>query len=275
MWRMDLWDSHCHLDVDDFAPDREAVLARARAAGVGHILVPAITAAGWDALGALCAGDPGLHPAYGLHPMYLDAHGPGDLEALDRRLDAERPAAVGECGLDFHLRELDPERQRELFLGQLALAREHRLPVVVHARKAVDTVLKHARRFPGVRGVVHSFSGSLEQARALVDQGFLLGVGGPVTYPRARRLRAVVAEMPLEALVLETDAPDQPLSGRQGARNEPAFVAEVLGVVAELREAEPAEVARVTSRNAAELFAGAAQTGGQAPGGGVRRPRTS
>lgn len=251
---MELWDSHCHVDVEDFAPDLDAVLGRAAAVGVKHILVPAIARAGWPRLREVCAAHPGLHPAYGLHPILLDDHRRDDLEALEHWLARERPVAVGECGLDFYLKGLDPVRQRELFAAQLSLARAHHLPVVVHARRALDGVMQCARRQPGIRGIVHSFSGSLDQARRLADLGFLLGVGGPVTYPRARRIRAVVAAMPLEALVLETDAPDQPLCGRQGQRNEPARVAEVLAAVAELRDEDPAEVARVTTRNAAGLF---------------------
>jgi TatD DNase family protein len=249
-----LVDSHCHLDADEFDSDRTDVIARARAAGVAIQIVPAVAAAGWEKLRALCATDPGLHPAYGLHPMFLDRHTPADLDALDTWLARERPCAVGECGLDFHVDGLDPVQQRLYFQRQLDLARDYHLPVIVHARRAVDEVILALRRTGGLRGVVHSWSGSDEQARQLWDLGFHLGIGGPVTFERARRLRRQVAEMPLEWLLLETDAPDQPPADARGARNEPARLPGILEVVATLRNAQAADIAAATSANARRLF---------------------
>lgn len=252
---MDLIDSHCHLDAPGFDPDRAQVLARARAAGVRAQVVPAVQAAGWPKLREVCRAGPGLHPAYGLHPMYLDAHRPAHLDALRDWLGRERPVAVGECGLDYYVDGLDRDTQQRYFEGQLQLAREFDLPVIVHARRAVDAVIASLRRIGGLRGVVHSWSGSAEQAQQLWDLGFLLGVGGPVTYERARRLRRLVATMPLDYLLLETDAPDQPDADIRGQRNEPARLARVLDVVAGLRNAPPEEIARATSANATRLFA--------------------
>ncbi len=251
---IELFDSHCHLDAPPFDPDRPAVVARARAAGVMRQLVPAVDRAGWEKLRDLCAADDGLLPAYGLHPMYLDQHQPGHLDDLARWLADERPAAVGECGLDHFVPDLDPETQRYYFLGQLALARDFDLPVVLHARRAVDEVITALRRTGGLRGVVHSWSGSEEQARQLFDLGFHLGIGGPVTFERAQRLRRTVATMPIERLLLETDAPDQPGVDHRGARNEPAYLPEVLSVVAALRGESPGHVAAATTANAARLF---------------------
>ena len=251
---IELFDSHCHLDAPPFDPDRPAVVARARAAGVTRQLVPAVDRAGWEKLRDLCAADDGLLPAYGLHPMYLDQHQPGHLDDLARWLADERPAAVGECGLDHFVPDLDPETQRYYFLGQLALARDFDLPVVLHARRAVDEVITALRRTGGLRGVVHSWSGSEEQARQLFDLGFHLGIGGPVTFERAQRLRRTVATMPIEWLLLETDAPDQPGVDHRGARNEPAYLPEVLAVVAALRGESPGQVAAATTANAARLF---------------------
>src|SRR5690625_4506439 len=205
-----LIDSHCHLDADGFDPDREAVITRARAAGVQGQVVPATHAAGWPKLRAVCAAGPGLYPAYGLHPMFLDQHRPEHLEQLSAWIARERPVAVGECGLDYFVDGLDRQDQQAFFDGQLALAREHDLPVIVHARRAVDAVIGSIRRVGGLRGVVHSFAGSPEQARQLWQLGFLIGLGGPVTYERARRLRRLAATMPLEYLLLETDPPAQP-----------------------------------------------------------------
>jgi TatD DNase family protein len=249
-----LYDSHCHLDAPEFDPDRPAVVARARAAGVQWQLVPAVSRAAWPALRDACALDDGLLPAYGLHPMYLDQHRDEHLDDLAGWLATERPAAVGECGLDYFVEGLDPERQRHFFQAQLDLARDFDLPVVLHARRAVDEVITRLRRTGGLRGVVHSWSGSEEQARQLYDLGFHLGIGGPVTFERAQRLRRTVASMPLEFLLLETDAPDQPGAGHRGERNEPAYLPEVLAVVAALRDESPEAIAAATTANARRLF---------------------
>ena len=250
----DLVDSHSHIDVAAFDDDRSTVIARARAAGVRRQVVPAIQASAWEPLRALCAAEPGLHPAYGLHPMYLDAHHPDDLDALADRARSAECIAIGECGLDFHVEGLDRERQRFYFERQLELARELGLPLILHARRALDEVTAALRRIGGLRGVVHSFSGSREQAQQLWKLGFLIGIGGPLTYERALRLRGIVATMPLEYLLLETDAPDQPLSGHRGARNEPAHLVGVLDTVARLREVDGAVVAAATTANAVRLF---------------------
>lgn len=249
-----LYDSHCHLDAAEFDADRPAVLARARDAGVARQLVPAVDRASWDAIRSLCAAEPGLRPAYGLHPMFLDRHQPGHLDELRDWLAAERPAAVGECGLDFFVDGLDPDSQRLYFRGQLELARDFDLPVVLHARRAVEEVISTLRDVGGLRGVVHSWSGSEEQARQLFGLGFCLGIGGPVTYERARRLRRTVASMPLDSLLLETDAPDQPDADWRGQRNEPARLRQVLEVVAQLRGQPAAAIAEATSANALRLF---------------------
>ncbi len=251
---MRLVDSHSHFDAAEFDADRAAAHARALAAGVDTQIVPAVDAAGWPKLKAVCAQLPGLHPAYGLHPMYLDAHRPEHLQELRDWIERERPVAVGECGLDYFVEELDPARQQHYFDGQLALAAEFDLPVIVHARRAVDAVIAAIRRFPGLRGVVHSFSGSAEQAAQLHRLGFLLGIGGPVTHERAKRLRGVVAIVPLEQLLLETDSPDQPGASQRGQRNEPAYLTEVLDTVATLRGLSHEALAEATTANAERLF---------------------
>jgi TatD DNase family protein len=249
-----LVDSHCHLDAAEFDTDRDAVVARARAAGVARQVVPAVDAAGWPKLREACAADPGLFPAYGLHPMYLAAHRPEHLRELRGWIERERPVAVGECGLDHHVEGLDPVAQGRYFEGQLQLAREYDLPVIVHARRAVDPVIAAIRRIGGLRGVVHSWSGSDQQAEQLWQQGFLLGIGGPATYERANRLRRLAATMPIEHLLLETDAPDQPDSGIRGQRNEPARLRVVCEAIAALRGVAPEEIASVTTANAERLF---------------------
>jgi TatD DNase family protein len=249
-----LIDSHVHLDDVTFDHDRDAVIDRARAAGVARQVIPGVDAASWPRIQALCTPGSGLYPAYGMHPMFLDQHRPEHLATLSHWLATQRPVAVGEIGLDFHVDGLNPEDQREYFRQQLALAREFDLPVILHARAALDEVTATLRRIGGLRGVVHSFSGSRQQAEQLWKLGFHLGIGGPVTYERAQRLRRTVANMPIEYLLLESDAPDQPLSTHRGERNEPAYVAEVLQHVAALREEKPEVVAAATTANVRRLF---------------------
>lgn len=247
-------DTHSHLDVDAFDADRAEVLVRAAAVGVRRHVVPAIDAAGWPRLRGVCTRHEGLFPAYGLHPVYLDAHDDRDIETLRDWLARERPVAVGECGLDFFVDGLDRDRQSRLFEAQLRLAREFDLPVIVHARRAVDAVIAAVRRIGGLRGVVHSFSGSMQQAEMLAKLGFLLGLGGPVTYERANRLRRLAADMPLEWLLLETDAPDQPDCRHRGERNEGAHLPFVAETIAGLRGEPVDRIAAITTANAERLF---------------------
>jgi TatD DNase family protein len=250
-----LFDSHAHLDAPEFDADRTRVLHDARAAGVAEVLVPAVTAASWPKLHALCEAESGLYPAYGLHPCCLVQHDDGDLALLEDWLRTHSAAAVGECGLDHFEPGLDRARQWRLLHGHFELAHQFDLPLVLHARRAFEEVILALRRFgKPLRGVVHSFSGSAEQALELHKLGFCVGIGGPVTYARARRLRRIVADLPLTQLLLETDAPDQPDERHRGQRNEPAFLVEVLRCVAALRGIDPRELAQATTANARRLF---------------------
>lgn len=251
---MQLIDAHNHLDAAAFAMDRAAVYQQARQAGIVAQILAAVSAASWPQLKTVCTQYPGLYASYGLHPLYLAAHRPEHLSALDAWLSVETAVAVGECGLDYYQPQPDTAAQAEYFIAQLYLAQRHQLPVVIHARRAVDQVLQLLRRKRGIRGMVHSFSGSVQQARQLLDLGFLLSFGGPVTYARATRLHSLVRYLPLDALLLESDAPDQAPYAQRGQRNQPAFLTQVLDYVAELRGVAPAEIAAVTSANACRLF---------------------
>ncbi|AXA84090.1 DNAase [Lysobacter oculi] len=251
---MRLVDTHSHFDVDAFDIDRAQTLQRAKDEGVVAQIVPAIDAAGWPRLREVCAEDAGLHAAYGLHPIYLPQHRPEHLLALRAQLEQERCVAVGEIGLDYFIEDLDRERQQHYFEAQLELAREFELPVIVHGRRAFDAVIATLRRFMPLHGVVHSFAGSEEQAEQLYKLGFMLGIGGPVTYERAQRLRRLVAAMPIEHLLLETDSPDQPDSQWRGQRNEPVRLPVVLEAIAELRGESPETIAQATTANAERLF---------------------
>jgi len=249
-----LTDSHCHIDAPEFDADRGEIVARAAAAGVTRLIAPAVSAGGWPKLREVSRAYAQVEAAYGLHPMYLDEHRPGHLSQLREWIERERPAAIGECGLDFFVEGLDPDLQREFLIGQLRLAREFDLPVILHARRAVDEVTALLRRIGGLRGVVHSFSGSLQQAGILSEMGFLLGFGGPVTHARANRLRGIVASIPIERLLLETDAPDQPDAAIRGQRNEPSRLPAIAQTIAELRGVSLENLAERTAANAVALF---------------------
>jgi len=249
---MKLVDSHCHLDDHRFDADRAEVLERAREAGISKIVVPAVSRDGWQRLAELAETSSSLFPAYGLHPWFCEKHREQDLELLSGFL--EDAVAVGECGLDFGKGRAPESEQLKWFRAQLELADEHSLPVIVHAYKSLDRVSRELKSFPQLKGVIHSFSGSLQQAAQLMAQGFLLGVGGAVTWPQANRLRAVVKDIPLEYLLLETDAPDQSGAPHRGERNEPAFLVEIAGVIATIRGIEIGELAEASSRNAGEMF---------------------
>ncbi|HTV86596.1 MAG TPA: TatD family hydrolase [Dyella sp.] len=249
-----LADSHVHLDDARFDPDRAATLERAHGAGLELLVVPGTTAASWPRIHALCKPGSGLLPGYGLHPMFMHEHRDEHLHTLAHWLKTQRPVAVGEIGLDFHQRGQDEQRQRHYFTQQLRLAGEHDLPVIVHARAAMDEVTATLRRTGGLRGVVHSFSGSEQQAEQLWKIGFHIGIGGPITYDRAQRLRRIVTGMPIQYLLLESDAPDQPGAAHRGERNEPSYLTDVLACVAALRNEDPAQVAAATTANVRRLF---------------------
>lgn len=250
---MILVDSHSHFDDESFAVDRDIMWQRAQAVDVKVQIVPAVSAKGWQNLATVCASYPGLYPAFGLHPIYLAEHKVEHLQQIIQYLQSSSVVAVGECGLDYFIADLDREQQLYFFIAQLKLAQQFDLPVIIHARRAVDEVIKWLRRYP-CRGVVHSFSGSEQQANQLLNLGFYLSFGGTITYPRANRLRQLVQILPLERILLETDAPDQPLCGRQGQRNEPSYLPEVLNSLAELRQQAPELIAATTTQNAINLF---------------------
>ncbi|MCB1736856.1 MAG: TatD family hydrolase [Gammaproteobacteria bacterium] len=250
-----VFDSHCHIDDPRFDADRPEVLARAEAAGIDHLVVPGVSASTWHRTRRVCAHDARLHATFGLHPYFIAQHGREDVEALRDWVRVEKPVAVGECGLDYYLPERDLRAQRNVFEQQLEIAAEFGLPVIVHARRAVDDVIAALKRHPGLRADIHSFAGSEVQARRLVDMGAMLGIGASVQFDRAQRLRRIVTDLPLSSLLVETDAPDQPGPDRRGQRNEPLFVAKVVACIADLRGISWDAVAEQTRSNALELFA--------------------
>ena len=254
LWDMELIDTHCHLDVDEFDADRSIILGRCRAAGINQIVVPAIHAAGWEKLLKLCKQETGLHPALGLHPVYIDSHQDEDLAKLEEKLVSEKPIAVGEIGLDFFLTDLDQQRQQEIFEAQLLIARETGLPVILHVRKAHDQVLAALRRTRVTGGIAHAFNGSLQQAQQYLDLGFKLGFGGTLTYDRSSKIRKLAQDLPLEAIVLETDAPDMVVSQHRGERNSPEYLPEILAALVEVRQEEATRLAEQTTLYACEVL---------------------
>jgi TatD DNase family protein len=243
-----LWiDTHCHLDAAEFDADRDAVVQRSRAAGVTQIVLPAVAASNFDAVRLLAEQHRFVY-ALGIHPMCVDRAADGDLQrlrdALQARRDDPRLVAVGEIGIDHFIEGLDRERQEEFFAAQIRIARDFDLPVIVHVRRSADTLLKHLRRLP-VRGIAHAFNGSAQQAEVFVELGFKLGFGGAMTFDRALQIRRLAQNVPAEAIVLETDAPDIPphwlyrTAGQRAAgevaRNEPAQLPRIAETLAELR----------------------------------------
>ncbi len=252
---MDLIDTHSHLDVDIFRDDFQEVLGRARQAGVVAQILPGVYRAGWDRILALASTEQDLYPAIGLHPMYLRCHGRDDLDLLRSHALAGKLVAIGEIGLDYFVKDVCRSAQQELFEQQLALAAEACLPVLLHVRKAHDQVQATLRRHRfGCGGIVHAFSGSLQQAEHYLKLGFAISVCGTITYDRAMRIRRVASELPLESLVLETDAPDIPPASHNGERNSPEYLPEILVSLADLRGETAAHVAAQTSTNARRLF---------------------
>ncbi|GAB3356219.1 MULTISPECIES: TatD family hydrolase [Giesbergeria] len=266
---MPTWiDTHCHLDALEFAPDRDTVRAQARAQGVQHLVIPAVELAHAEAVRQL-AHQHGDSYALGIHPLYTPQAGEGDLVALERLLEQYHHdphlVAVGEIGLDYFVPGLDATRQAQFYRAQLQLARRFDLPVILHVRRSADQLLKGLREVPVQGGIAHAFNGSLQQAQTFVALGFKLGFGGALTYERALQLRRLALELPLDALVLETDAPDMPphwlyrtaqerSQGLAQGRNAPAELPRIAQVLAKLRGLPLDWLAQQTSTNALQAL---------------------
>jgi TatD DNase family protein len=266
-----LTDTHCHLDYDKFDPDRAAVLERARQAGVAHILIPGLTLASSQSAVRMAESDALLFAAVGMHPTSAPEFDRAQLDDFHRLASHPRVKAVGEIGLDYYWDAAPPDLQKSVLNEQLGLAAGLGLPVVLHFREKGDSPdgpcasdllailenwvrrLKEAGSPLADRpGVLHSFSGSLTSARRALSLGFYLGVTGPVTYNQRRQ--ELIASLPLERLLIETDAPFLAPSPRRGRRNEPANVSLIADKISTLHACTPEEVASVTSTSANALF---------------------
>ncbi len=247
---MQFIDSHIHLDFAALTANRENLLIQARNLGVRRFVVPATTSASWTDINRLHLEHKDVIPTYGLHPYWIQQHTESDLIALEKRLNStDKPAAVGEIGLDFFLEYLDKAKQLLFFESQLQLAQQHSLPVILHVRKAVDAILMHCRNTTPIGGIAHSYNGSLQQAYQFLDLNIKLGFGGAITYSRATKLRKLVSDLPLEALCIETDAPDQPVQRLSGQPNTPCALLDVFDVVCSLRKESEEEIANALWSN--------------------------
>ncbi|MCX7259707.1 MAG: TatD family hydrolase [Burkholderiales bacterium] len=265
-------DTHCHLDAAEFDADRDAVRQNAKSLGVETCVIPAVMASHFDEVRLLAHRHADAY-ALGIHPLYTPQAEDKDLATLDTHLHAHRDdprlVALGEIGLDGFVPEINtPEafaKQTHFFEAQLQIAQRHQLPVILHVRRSADGLLKGLRQFPVAGGIAHAFNGSLQQAKMFIEMGFKLGFGGAMTYDRATKLRALATELPLSALVLETDAPDIPPhwiyttaedreKGKAQGRNSPAELPRIATELAALRGISLQELAVATSENARQVL---------------------
>ena len=247
---MDLVDTHCHLDVTDFDIDRSDILKRCRLGGINKIIIPAIQSKSWPNIIELCDLEEGLYPAFGLHPVFLKQHQAEDINKLEHLLEKVRPIAIGEIGLDFYVKELDQKKQIDLFEAQLFVAKKYELPVILHVRKAHDQVLQLLKKIKVKGGFCHAFNGSMQQAEKYIELGFKLGFGGTLTYGASTKIHKLAKELPIEAIVLETDAPDMVVESHRGERNSPEYIVDALSALATIKNESVEYIAKQTTQNA-------------------------
>lgn len=248
-----LIDTHCHLDAAEFDADRDVLMAEKVGAGVTALVVPAVERVNFGAVASVCRDYPGCAPAYGIHPLYVVRARPEDLDVLRATLLREPAVAVGEIGLDRHLEPRDDALQEYYFIEQLKIARDLGLPVLLHVRRAIDPILKLLKQVGAsgaMGGIAHAFNGSRQQAEEFIKLGFKLGFGGAMTFDGSKRIRQLAATLPLESIVLETDAPDIPPAWKAGARNTPADLRPIAETLAQLRGLSLAEISAATTANA-------------------------
>ncbi|OQX38660.1 MAG: hypothetical protein B0D91_03505 [Oceanospirillales bacterium LUC14_002_19_P2] len=254
-----MFDSHCHWDFDDFTPDRSMILDHCLKKEVLALCIPGTTQARWHSIIHLTESTHSIvcYCALGLHPYFIDEHHPDHLDTLEQHL-VQRPEhliAVGEIGLDFYLGHLDRDQQESLFRAQVKIAQAHKLPIILHARKSHDQILKILRELHFQEcGIVHAWSGSEQQANRFIAMGFKLGFGGAITYPRATKLRHLATTLPLTCLVLETDAPDMAPAAFKGQRNSPEYLPLILDELCQLRPESAEIIARQTTQNTMDVL---------------------
>lgn len=253
-------DTHCHLDATEFDADREQVLSLAVQQNISHLVIPAVARESFPTVIEFCRQHKNCAYALGIHPLYVDQAQLEDLAVLTDFVQQYQPIAIGEIGLDYFVTKANMERQILFFTEQVKIAHQYQLPVLLHVRQAVDDVLKVLRRQVGVTGIAHAFNGSWQQAKQFIDLGFKLGFGGAMTYDRALRIRALAQKLPLDAIVLETDAPDMPPAWLPAqSRNSPLELPKIAQVLADLRQLDVMQVAEITRENALKVLPKLAQ----------------
>ncbi len=252
---MKIIDTHCHLDLDVFSLQLETILAQSMAMGVSDFIIPGVTARGWERILSLSKSNTSIHASIGLHPLYLKDYKPDDLDRLDLLCQQETIVAIGEVGLDLYRANNTTKQQEELFINQVLLAKKYSLPLLIHARKAHDQVMSILRRLQFDNGgIVHAFNGSRQQADIYIEYNFKLGFGGNITYERAKRIRQLATTLPINSIVLETDAPDIPLANHREQINSPVHLPEILHTLASLRKESLEEMATQTSQNVRQVL---------------------
>ena len=253
---MELFDTHCHLDFDDFDHDRDDVINNAKQHGVNNILVPSVTQKTWHKTIKLCKQSAACHLALGLHPVFIEKHQPQHLNELDELTTDHQPIAIGEIGLDFYNNKNieNKEKQTLFFDKQLVIAKQHNLPVIIHNRKAHDQCISLLQEHQVKGGIIHAFNGSIQQAEKYIEMGFMLGFGGMLTFERSSKLKKLVQQLHIESIVLETDAPDMTVSQHSGERNSPEYIPYILNSLSKLTGKTTEEVAQITTQNAKQVL---------------------
>lgn len=261
-----MWlDTHCHLDAPEFLSDIESIVERAKHAGVVGILLPAVRAQDFESVQEITHRFkheiPYLVYTLGIHPLYTDRASESDLITLKNTvvnaLNDPHFVGIGEIGLDYFVAELDPHRQALFFHAQLDLAQQYQLPVILHVRRSQDMILKALRQRTLCGGIAHAFNGSFQQANQFMELGFKLGFGGAATYERALQIRRLIQELPIDAIVTETDSPDIPpawLRSEQKRRNEPAFLPRIAQALAEIRGVQPTDLSQAVIHNVSQAL---------------------
>lgn len=252
--KLHLVDTHCHIDFDDFDKDRDLIIQQANDLGVLDLIVPSVAQSSWQKTIQLCAHYSQCHLALGLHPIFIEQHQPQHLIELNELVESHSPIAIGEIGLDYYRKELDKEKQIAFFSKQLVIAKQHELPVIIHNRKAHDDCINLLNEVGINKGIIHAFNGSIQQAEKYIELGFLLGFGGMITFERSNKLRALVKQLPIESIVLETDAPDMTVEQHHGSRNSPHYLPYVVDSIASIKKFSEHRVATITTANARKIF---------------------
>jgi TatD DNase family protein len=257
---MVLIDTHCHLDAAEFDANRASVIAEATENDVKMMVVPAVHRSNFEFVSQIAKENPSCVHAFGIHPMYVNQSSTEDLQVLAKLIESQMqteqpPVAIGEIGLDFFIDGFDKAKQEFFFIEQLKLAKQFELPVILHVRKSIDDILKHLRQHRVTGGIAHAFNGSMQQAEQFIELGFKLGFGGALTYTRALKIRELVSTLPLEAIVLETDAPDIPPEWlEKSEKNSPKQVVKIAKEIALLRRIPCAQVAEITTKNSMQIL---------------------